>query len=70
MTGTEHWEAGAAGAGVYAGRVFMVRHTYGHKTGRWALPDIIMTYPQVQPPAGSEPVGGSARSEACIHPFR
>jgi 8-oxo-dGTP diphosphatase len=32
------WDIGASGAVVHEGRVLMVRHTYGDKTGRWALP--------------------------------
>ena len=32
------WRVGASGAVVCQGRVLMVRHTYGEKKGRWALP--------------------------------
>jgi len=36
--GTKRWGVGAAGALVHEERVLMVRHTYGEKKGRWALP--------------------------------
>jgi 8-oxo-dGTP diphosphatase len=38
MTDAKPWAVGAAGAVVDRGRVLMVRHTYGEKKGRWALP--------------------------------
>lgn len=38
MTGKGRWDVGAAGAVMQDGRVLMVRHTYGAKTGQWALP--------------------------------
>ena len=38
MAGGKRWRVGAAGAVVHEGRVLMVRHTYGEKEGRWALP--------------------------------
>ena len=34
----KRWKVGAAGAVVHGDRVLMVRHTYGEKQGRWALP--------------------------------
>jgi 8-oxo-dGTP diphosphatase len=38
MADGKEWHVGAAGAVVHQGRVLMVRHTYGEKKGRWALP--------------------------------
>jgi 8-oxo-dGTP diphosphatase len=38
MTDSKQWVVGAAGAVMHEGRVLMVRHTYGDKRGRWALP--------------------------------
>jgi 8-oxo-dGTP diphosphatase len=38
MADGKEWRIGAAGAVVHQGRVLMVRHTYGEKKGRWALP--------------------------------
>lgn len=38
MADGKEWRVGAAGAVVQQGRVLMVRHTYGEKKGRWALP--------------------------------
>jgi 8-oxo-dGTP diphosphatase len=38
MADGKQWRVGAAGAVVHQGRVLMVRHTYGEKKGRWALP--------------------------------
>jgi 8-oxo-dGTP diphosphatase len=38
MADGKEWRVGAAGAVVHQGRVLMVRHTYGEKKGRWALP--------------------------------
>lgn len=32
------WRVGADGAVVHQGRVLLVRHVYGDKKGRWALP--------------------------------
>ncbi len=37
-TGTKTWTAGVASAIVDSGRVLLVRHTYGEKAGRWAIP--------------------------------
>jgi len=37
-TQSQSWRIGAAGAVVHQGRVLLVRHTYGEKQGRWALP--------------------------------
>jgi 8-oxo-dGTP diphosphatase len=38
MTDEKKWRVGAAGAVVHREQVLMVRHTYGEKKGRWALP--------------------------------
>jgi 8-oxo-dGTP diphosphatase len=38
MADSKRWVVGAAGAVVHGGRVLLVRHTYGEKKGRWALP--------------------------------
>jgi len=38
MTDEKRWHIAAAGAVVHQDRVLMVRHTYGEKKGRWALP--------------------------------
>ena len=38
MAEGKRWKVGAAGAVVHGDRVLMVRHTYGEKQGRWALP--------------------------------
>jgi 8-oxo-dGTP diphosphatase len=38
MADRKQWRVGAAAAVVHQGRVLMVRHTYGEKKGRWALP--------------------------------
>ena len=38
MAERKQWRVGAAGAVVRQGCVLMVRHTYGEKQGRWALP--------------------------------
>ncbi len=37
-TDEKRWRVAAAGAVVHEDRVLMVRHTYGEKEGRWALP--------------------------------
>jgi 8-oxo-dGTP diphosphatase len=37
-TGAKGWTAGIAAAVVDRGRVLLVRHTYGPKAGRWAMP--------------------------------
>jgi len=36
--GSGQWKIGVASALVHEGRVLLVRHTYGEKEGRWALP--------------------------------
>jgi 8-oxo-dGTP diphosphatase len=38
MSSARQWSIGASGAVVNQGRVLLVRHTYGEKKGRWALP--------------------------------
>lgn len=38
MGEVKQWRIGASGAVVHEGRVLMVRHVYGEKIGRWALP--------------------------------
>jgi ADP-ribose pyrophosphatase YjhB (NUDIX family) len=38
MIESKQWRIGTAGAVVHEGRVLLVRHTYGEKRGRWALP--------------------------------
>ena len=37
-TDEKRWTAGVAAAVVDGGRVLLVRHTYGEKAGRWAMP--------------------------------
>jgi multimeric flavodoxin WrbA/ADP-ribose pyrophosphatase YjhB (NUDIX family) len=44
MSGVKRWRIGASGAVVYRGRVLLVRHTYGEKKGRWALPGGMATH--------------------------
>jgi ADP-ribose pyrophosphatase YjhB (NUDIX family) len=34
----KQWRVGVAGAVVHQGQVLLIRHTYGEKRGRWALP--------------------------------
>ena len=38
MANEKKWRVGAAGAVVHREQVLIVRHTYGEKKGRWALP--------------------------------
>jgi 8-oxo-dGTP diphosphatase len=38
MTSEKRWRVGVAGVIVREGRVLLVRHTYGEKQGRWAMP--------------------------------
>jgi 8-oxo-dGTP diphosphatase len=38
MTDEKRWRVAAGGAVVHQDQVLMVRHTYGEKKGRWALP--------------------------------
>jgi 8-oxo-dGTP diphosphatase len=38
MNSARQWSIGASAAVVNEGRVLLVRHTYGEKKGRWALP--------------------------------
>jgi ADP-ribose pyrophosphatase YjhB (NUDIX family) len=38
MSGEKQWRIGASGAVVHEGRALMVRHIYGDKAGRLALP--------------------------------
>ena len=38
MTEEKRWRVGVAGVVVHGERVLLVRHTYGQKRGRWAMP--------------------------------
>ena len=38
MTARQQWQVGVAGVAVHQCRALLVRHTYGDKQGRWAMP--------------------------------